>query len=218
MLPFKVSEMFVSLQGESSYAGQRCFFIRLVGCNLRCAYCDTLYAQTEDCDYTPMILSDILDKVTQSGVKLVELTGGEPLMEKQLPLLISELQNKGCRVLVETNGSCDISVLPQGTIRIMDVKTPSSLMHEFNMFANIAHLTSQDEVKFVIGTREDFDYAQNVIREYQLTQRTEKIYFSPVADTLPFADLAAWMIEAETPARFQLQLHKIIWPNIEKGV
>lgn len=218
MKVFNVIEIFTSLQGESTFAGQRCTFIRLAGCNLRCTYCDTRFAYDETATATPMTLDEILLHIDVKSAPLVELTGGEPLLENQLPILIKELQLRGKTVLVETNGSCDISVLPEGTIRIMDIKTPGSGMESSNLFKNIPLLTHNDEIKFVITSYDDFLYAENVIHEYRLLKYTNKIHYSPCADAITYADLAQWILDAQSPARFQIQLHKIIWPNETRGV
>ncbi|MCP4715272.1 MAG: radical SAM protein, partial [Deltaproteobacteria bacterium] len=151
----KVNEIFYSIQGESSYAGYPCVFVRLTGCNLRCSYCDTRYAYDEGEDCTE---EQVLERIAAYGCSLVEITGGEPLLQPDTPGLISRLLDRGCRVLLETNGSMDIGSVDRRCVRIVDIKCPSSGEAGRNDEANLARLTAQDEVKFVIGTREDFDF------------------------------------------------------------
>lgn len=208
-----VCEIFRSIQGESSWAGLPCIFIRLAGCNLSCSYCDTDYAKASG---TGMNIAEILAQVNNFKGTLVEITGGEPLAQAGTPLLINELTAQGKKVLIETNGSYSIDELPIDCIRIIDVKCPSSgECGSFNM-NNIASLRHLDEVKFVIGSPEDFSWAQSFIQKQQLESRAG-ILFSPVAGTVVPADLAAWILESGLTVRMQVQLHKIIWGN-KKGV
>ena len=213
----KIAELFISIQGESSYAGKPCFFIRLAGCNLNCSYCDTEFAKSagNGSEYSVDNLVAVADK---SGVRLVEITGGEPLLQEDVPELCGRLKDAGFTVLVETNGSLRISQLPPEVIRIIDCKCPSSGESESMCLANFAYITPADEIKFVICDRADFDYACKIVSEYDLESRVENILFSPVvSDSLSPALLAEWILEIRFPVRLQLQLHKIIWNPGEQG-
>ncbi|OGV36798.1 MAG: hypothetical protein A2020_03205 [Lentisphaerae bacterium GWF2_45_14] len=212
-----VNETFTSIQGESTYAGSLCFFIRLAGCNLACAYCDTTYASTPS-DGKNIELSELVKMAVDEGVKTVEITGGEPLLQENTPQLCKMLQEKDFHVLVETNGSLPVSILPAGTIRIIDCKTPSSGEAGAMDFSNFEIINENDEIKFVISDYADFEYSLETIRKYSLDSKTEKILFSPVCGTLDPEELAGWMIKSKAPARFQLQLHKIIWSPDKRGV
>lgn len=189
-------------------------FVRLAGCNLRCRYCDTRHAWEEG---TPMTVEEILDQVLLYGLKLVEITGGEPLTQDETPKLASALLEKGFTVLVETNGTKDISVLPTGVVRIMDIKCPSSGQKDSTLWENIWKLTPEDEVKFVIANRHDYDWAKDIIRERFEIARTT-VLLSAVFGELPPRNLVEWMLEDRLPVRFQIQMHKIIWPHDMRGV
>ena len=209
----KICERFVSLQGESTQAGRICYFIRLSGCNLSCVYCDTRYAETGE----TMSLDAIMTEVRRAGVKLVEITGGEPLMQKATPTLAGMLLNEGFEVMLETNGACDITVMPDGVRRIVDCKLPGSGMWEYNLWSNFDHLTRLDEVKFVVSSKSDFECALKVIKDYSLDGKCEVLY-SPVFGKVEFADLAKWVIDSRVPGRMQLQMHKLIWGCDATGV
>ena len=212
----KINEIFYSLQGESSYAGIPCVFIRLSGCNLRCSYCDTRYAYEEGEERS---ISEILEEVKKFKCKLVEVTGGEPLLQAETPLLVEALLRKGYRVLVETNGSMDIDLVSRKCMRIMDIKCPSSGMSHANRFENLDRLSPLDELKFVIGDRQDFEYAKRLIEEKDLnSEREGKIHFAPVFGKLKPSELASWILENRLPVRLQLQIHKIIWSPEKRGV
>jgi 7-carboxy-7-deazaguanine synthase len=218
-MPLKVNEIFYSIQGESSFAGRPCVFVRLTGCNLRCSYCDTRYAYDEGKD---MPIEAILESVDAFSCRLVELTGGEPLLQPETPELVRKLLQRGFRVLVETNGSLDIDLIDPRAVRIVDVKCPSSGECERNDPDNLKKLMPQDEVKFVIANRADFDYARSVLRMIPERPDSEgKILFSPVtlpgSDRQAARDLAAWILEEHLPVRLNLQLHKILWPGEERG-
>jgi 7-carboxy-7-deazaguanine synthase len=208
-----VSEIFHSLQGESSYVGYPCVFIRLSGCNLRCAYCDTRQAYEGG---TEMSIGQILDRVLSRQCGLVEITGGEPLLQDETPALAASLLQKGSAVLVETNGTQDIGLLPGGVIRIMDIKCPGSGESGKTDWNNIRNLRNTDEIKFVISHKDDFDWAKNVIQKHGLDVKAS-ILFSPVHGKLNPAELANWILEDRLRVRFQLQLHKILWPGWERG-
>ena len=210
----KVVECFSSLQGESTQAGRRCFFIRLEGCNLDCSYCDTVYARSGGVDKS---VDELVTLAVESGVPLVEITGGEPLLEVELPLLCSKLLAAGLEVMVETNGSLDISVIPRQVRRIIDCKLPDSGMEKYNLRSNFKDLTELDEVKFVVSSRRDFGYAMKFIEECQLESSPAALLASPVWGKVSFEELASWVIGAGSRLRMQLQMHKLIWGD-KKGV
>jgi len=211
---FAISEIFSSIQGESSYSGRYCFFIRLAGCNLRCSWCDSNYA------FSPkyyLSTNEILTKAKKSLAKIAEITGGEPLLHSQTPELCRKLLDIGFDVLLETNGSIPITNLPEKVKIIMDCKCPSSGEHKKMYFANFAKISKKDEIKFVIANKEDYNYAKKIIRKYNLFEKTDKIFFSPVAKSIKYSDLASWMIKDKISAIFAVQLHKIIWGKNVKG-
>lgn len=210
-----VSEVYRSLQGEASLAGLPCVLIRLTGCNMDCSWCDTLHAREET--GTLMTIAQILDKVNSLDTPRVELTGGEPLLQPAAVSLLSALCEAGYQTLVETNGSVDISTLDSRVIRIVDVKCPASGMSEMNRFENLDLLRSRDEVKFVIAGAEDFAYAIDIVRKHRLTKKCSVI-FSPVWGKITAANLAEWILESREDIRLGMQLHKIIWPDIDRGV
>ena len=216
-MPLKVNEIFHSLQGESSFAGLPCVFIRLTGCNLRCAYCDTRYAYEEGDLYD---IEAVIRAAEAYRCPLVEVTGGEPLLQQETPELVRRLLANGRQVLVETNGSQDISRLEPACIKIMDIKCPSSGEHQNNDLWNLDRLSPRDEVKFVIGDRRDFQFARELVekRLKPLGIDPGHILFSTVYGRLAPRDLAAWMLEAKLDARLQLQLHKHIWEPDRRGV
>jgi 7-carboxy-7-deazaguanine synthase len=209
-----VNEIYHSIQGESSWAGLPCVLIRLTGCPLRCTWCDTEYAFTEG---RPMTIADILDKVSAYACDLVEVTGGEPLAQPATSDLLAALCDAGKRVLLETAGSHDISGLDPRVIRIMDLKCPSSGEQERNLWSNVDHLRPQDEVKFVIGDRVDYDWAKATVERHRLAERCT-VLVSPVHGRLDPADLAGWVLADRLPVRLQLQLHKLIWPTATRGI
>lgn len=208
-----INERFISIQGESTQAGRVCHFIRLAGCNLKCVWCDTAYASAGEW----MAVDDLVAEALSSGAALVEITGGEPLTQQATPLLADKLLAAGLEVMVETNGSLDISALPPNVRRIVDCKLPASGMERFNLWSNYEHLTSLDEVKFVVGSMEDFKFALKVIARYNLAEKCP-LLFSPVWNAVRFEELAKWMVEANAPGRMQIQLHKIIWGAEARGV
>lgn len=212
----KVNEIFFSIQGESSYAGLPCVFIRLTGCNLRCSYCDTKYAYAEGED---MAVEKVLEKVRSYGRRLVEITGGEPLVQSATQYLIKCLLNEGYDVLLETNGSIDIAVVDDRCVKIMDIKCPSSGEAEKNNRDNLRRLSENDEIKFVIGDRNDFDYAKEMLRCIEKENpRVTKMLFSPLHGVLNPETLAGWIMTDKLNVRLQLQMHKIIWGEGARGV
>jgi 7-carboxy-7-deazaguanine synthase len=211
----KVNELFYSIQGESSYSGWPCAIVRLTGCNLRCAYCDTRYAFDEG---TEMSVFEILDAVKKFPARLVLVTGGEPMLQQSVHELFRELLKADYTVLLETGGQVSLADVDPRVHKIMDFKCPSSGMESHNDYGNVLYLSRNDEVKFVIGDRQDFDWACGIVRTYDLTSRAGQVLFSPVHPTLPCANLADWILRCGIPIRLQLQLHKIIWPGIRRGV
>jgi 7-carboxy-7-deazaguanine synthase len=209
-----VNEIFHSIQGESSHAGRPCIFIRLTYCNLRCTYCDTAYAFEEGFS---MSIDEILDRVKSFACPLVEVTGGEPLVQEGVYGLLSALCHLGYEVLLETGGSIDIGQVDARVRRIVDFKCPSSGMAKKNYWPNIGHLKPGDEVKFVIGNREDFDWTVSVIREHRLEERIP-VLLSPVFGTMEPAILAGWILEERLRVRMQLQMHKYVWEPAMRGV
>ena len=210
----KVNEIYFSIQGESGYAGLPCVFIRLTYCNLRCTYCDTEYAFY---DGKEMSLDEITAKVKEYNCNLVQVTGGEPLFQEECPGLLTRLCDAGFKVLLETGGSLPVKDLDNRVIVIMDLKTPSSGMVRKNMYENIDYLKDVDEVKFVIGSREDYDWSRDIISRYNLTGKC-KILFSVVFGKMDPRTLVEWILEDKLDVRFQLQMHKFIWSPETKGV
>ncbi|MGA2506070.1 MAG: radical SAM protein [Chitinispirillaceae bacterium] len=202
-----VCEIFKSIQGESTHAGKVCSFVRLTGCNLRCSYCDTAYALTGGEDLS---LEQVVRTVQEHRTKLVEITGGEPLLQAETPLLCRRFMELGYTVLVETNGSLDISCVPPPAIRIVDIKCPSSGHEGSFLNKNFSMLTSADECKFVLSDKDDFFWALDVVRKENLHE-TATVIFSPNMKLLPPKDLAEWIVEENAPVRLGMQLHKIIW-------
>ncbi|MBD3223601.1 MAG: radical SAM protein [Caldithrix sp.] len=211
----RINEIFFSIQGESTYAGQPCIFIRLSYCNLRCNYCDTEYAFYEGTEHT---LVDILNETAQFDAKLVEITGGEPLLQNNVLALMQELSNRGYNVLLETAGHRDISVVDERVIRIMDIKCPSSGESQKMYWKNLEYLTHKDQVKFVIGHRLDYDYAKDITKKYNLSAKVHAVLFSPVFGLLDNRVLSEWILQDQLPVRFQIQLHKYIWEPDRRGV
>ncbi len=212
----RITEIFHSIQGESSFAGLPCAFVRLTWCNLRCSWCDSEYTFTGG---TEMSLDEVLERVRGYGCELVEITGGEPLAQKrECCELTQSLCDEGYTVLIETGGSLDASVLDPRVIKILDVKCPGSGEADRNYWANLGQLNPRDEVKFVIKDRADFDFALDVIREYRLGERDPHVLFSPVWGEIDLKDLAAWILQSGVRARMQLQLHKYIWGADARGV
>ena len=207
-MTLRVNEVFYSIQGESSYAGRPCVFVRLTGCNLRCSYCDTKYAYEEGIE---LEIGEIIDRVAFYQCPLVEVTGGEPLMQKETPALIRRFLDEGYEVLLETNGSQDISQVDGRCVKIVDIKCPSSGEADKNDFENLNRLSDKDEIKFVISDREDYEYAKKMLDLLGSNPLTVKaIHFSPVFAKLDPKTLANWILEDNLDVRLHLQLHKYI--------
>ena len=211
----KVCEIFTSIQGESTYAGLPCTFVRLAGCNLRCIYCDTQYSYDGGSEMT---IGEIISHVKGAGVKLVEITGGEPLVQKDDTLALTmELLDQGYEVLIETNGSISIQGIDKRAVIILDVKTPGSRMSEEMDFSNFDHLKPSDEIKFVICDRADYDWSRKMITKFRLTEKA-KVLFSPALGMLHPRELAKWIVQDRLDVRFNLQIHKYIFGTDERGV
>ena len=210
----KIAELFYSIQGESSFAGYPCFFIRFADCNLRCTYCDTRYAYEED--HPLFTLSQILAELKKYPGAIVEITGGEPLLQKCVYPLLEKLLAAGKTVLLETNGSQSLADVPEDVVKIMDMKCPGSGMHDHMDFDNFGLLDKKDEIKFVLNSRDDYNWAVQLVSTYDL-QNLATVTFSPVTSKLSPATLADWILEDSLPVRLRLQLHTMIWPGKIKG-
>lgn len=211
----KVNEIFYSIQGESTNAGLPCVFIRLTYCNIRCVYCDTEYAFYEGTDRS---VEEIINEVKSFGCRLVEITGGEPLVQENVHILMKQLCDMGYDVMIETGGSLPIELIDNRVKVIMDLKTPYSKMEKKNRYENINYLKPDDEVKFVIGSREDYDWARTILSKYDLVNKVKQVLFSPVFDKVENIDLAKWILDDKLNVRFQLQMHKYIWHPETRGV
>jgi 7-carboxy-7-deazaguanine synthase len=209
----RVTEIFHSIQGESSHAGRPCVFVRLTGCNLRCRWCDSEYTFTGG---ERMTLEDVAEQVKSYGTKLVEITGGEPLAQQETFELVRRLCDDGFEVLIETSGSIDIAPVDERAKTILDVKCPGSGEVEKNRWENIDVLRPHDELKFVIADRADYEWAKKVIADRRLDRWT--VLLSPVWGEMDMKSLAEWMLADRVPARFQTQLHKHIWGPEVRGV
>lgn len=211
----KINEIYFSIQGESTFAGLPCVFVRFTYCNLRCTYCDTAYAFYEGRDAS---VDEIISEIREYNCKLVEITGGEPLVQRDECL---ELTRKLChldyQVMIETSGSLPINGLDPRVKIIMDLKCPSSGMMKKNLYDNIYFLKPIDEVKFVIGTKEDYDWAKDIIKQYDIDKRCT-VLFSPVFGIIEPSEIVHWILEDNLPVRFQLQMHKYIWNPETRGV
>jgi 7-carboxy-7-deazaguanine synthase len=210
-----VNEIYESIQGESTWAGMRCVFVRLTACDLRCAYCDTGYAFYEG---KKRPVSEVFAAVLGFDCPLVEITGGEPLLQKNVLPFMTALCEAGKTVLIETSGAHDISAIDPRVHRIMDLKTPSSGECGRNLYSNIGHLTRRDEVKCVIGSREDYEWSREQVRKYDLPQRCRTVLFSAVFGKIKPVEIVNWMLADKLDVRFQLQMHKFIWPPALRGV
>ncbi len=215
IMNLKVNEIFYSIQGESVHTGLPCVFVRLTGCNLRCSYCDTEYAFHEG---SAMPVAQIIDQVQQFGCGLVEITGGEPLAQEYTPVLVEALLEAGHRLLLETNGSLNIDRVDRRCSRIMDIKCPSSGEHGSNDTANLTRLSDNDQVKFVIGDRDDFLFAEQMLFRLPPSLPVDRVLFSAVSGQLSPDRLARWMLDARIKARLQVQLHRLLWPDQDRGV
>jgi 7-carboxy-7-deazaguanine synthase len=210
-----INEIFYSVQGESSYAGRPCVFVRLTACDLRCSWCDTPYAFYEG---TKRSLESVLAEVDAYSCPLVEVTGGEPLLQADVYPLMESLLARGRTVLLETGGHRSTARVPPGVVTILDVKCPGSGESEKNDWTNLERLQPHDEVKFVIKDRTDYEYARDVIARHDLARRSAAIHFSPVHGVMDARTMAEWVLADNLPVRVQLQLHKYIWDPATRGV
>ena len=211
----QLSEVFYSVQGESSFAGYPCLFFRLSGCNLRCSYCDARYTYEEPS--SPIPFSTLLSEAARHPNALVEITGGEPLLQEGIYPLMEALLARGRTVLLETNGSLSIARVPPEVVKIIDLKCPGSAMDGKMDLTNLDLLAPHDEIKFVVSSRADYDWAGIMIREHRLAEKA-KLILSPVIGRLEPALLAQWLLADALPARLQLQLHTLLWPGTKRGV
>ena len=210
-----INEIFYSIQGESSYAGRPCVFVRLTACDLRCSWCDTEYAFYEG---TKRTLDDVMAEVDRFDCPLVEVTGGEPLLQEDVYLLMTALVDRGRTVLLETGGHRNTARVPTPVVTILDVKCPGSGQAHRNDWSNMQRLRPQDEVKFVIKDRADYEYARDVSARYELAERAGAVHLSPVHGVMDPRTLSEWVLADKLPARVQLQIHKFIWEPGTRGV
>ena len=210
----RIIEIYASIQGESTWTGKPCVFVRLAGCNLRCNWCDSEFTFTGG---EHRSVQDIADESCSHGIDLIEITGGEPLAQRQVIALMQSLLDRGKTVLLETSGSIDISTVPKGVHIILDIKCPDSGEVEANLWSNLDHLQESTEIKFVVASRRDFDWAVSVCKEHKMLQNQE-LLFSPAYGLVDPSDLVDWLLESRLDARFQLQSHKVIWPPDARGV
>ena len=210
-----VNEIFHSIQGESTHAGRPCVFVRLTACDLRCSWCDTPYAFTEG---RKMSVGDVVERVRGYNCDVVEITGGEPLLQVDVYPLMDQLLDEGRTVMIETGGHLSADQVPAGVIRVIDVKCPASGEADRMFWPNLERLRSTDEIKFVIQDRADYDYARTVVEKHELLQRSGAVLFSPVHGLLDPKQLAEWILSDRLPVRLQLQAHKYIWDPGTRGV
>lgn len=210
----RMSEVYASIQGESTHVGKPCVFVRLTGCNLRCSWCDSEFTFTGG---AMRRLDDIVEEATAFGIHTIEVTGGEPLVQRNAPELMRRLLDRGHEVLLETSGSVTIANVPDGVHIIMDLKAPDSGEVEANMWENLSHLDQADEVKIVIASRADYEWARDTVRERSIDQICP-VMFSPAWGEIVLADLAAWIVEDRLNVRMQVQLHKVVWGADALGV
>ena len=210
-----VNEIFHSIQGESTYAGRPCVFVRLTACDLRCSWCDTAYAFYEG---RKMTVDEVVAAVDSHGCPLVEITGGEPLLQADVYPLMERLLERGRTVMLETGGHRPIARVPRAVVKIVDVKCPGSGEADKNEWSNLDALAAHDEVKFVIKDRADYEFARDVIARHDLASRAAAVLLSPVHGVMDAQTLSEWMLADRLPARLQLQLHKFIWHPNTRGV
>lgn len=215
---FNVNEIFYSVQGEGSRAGLPCVFVRLQGCKLRCTWCDTPYALDHRVAAHSMSANDIENAISQYSCSFVEFTGGEPLEQPAVIPFMKTLCDKGYTVAVETGGHVDISELDPRIVRIVDVKCPDSKMSTLNRFENLDLLQPNDEVKFVIASRADYEWAREIVQQHNLVHRVASVLMSPAFGIVEYLQLVTWILEDALPVRFQIQMHKHIWSPETRGV
>ena len=213
-MSLQVNEIFYSIQGESTFTGRPCVFVRLTGCNLRCRWCDTAYAFY---DGETLTVEQVLERVRAYKCPLVEITGGEPLLQGEVHSLIDRLLLEGHEVLVETGGSLDVGRLDPRVIKILDLKAPGSGMDRLNNLDNLQYLDRKDQVKFVVADRRDYEWAKQIMAEHALAEKAQ-VLLSPVFGELDPRELAEWILADRLPARLQIQLHKYLWDPNQRGV
>jgi 7-carboxy-7-deazaguanine synthase len=213
-MALQVNEIFYSVQGESTYAGRPCVFVRLTGCNLRCRWCDTAYAFY---DGETLTVEQVLERVRAYKCPLVEITGGEPLLQDEVHSLIDRLLLEGYEVLIETGGSLDVGRLDPRVVKIVDLKAPGSGMDRLNNLDNLRYLDRKDQIKFVVANRRDYQWAKQMMAEYALAEKAQ-VLFSSVFGELQPRELAEWILADRLPARLQIQLHKYLWDPDRRGV
>lgn len=213
-MSLQVNEIFYSIQGESTFAGRPCVFVRLTGCNLRCRWCDTTYAYY---DGEQRSIEQVLEQVRAFTCPLVEITGGEPLLQEEVYSLIDRLLLEGYEVLVETGGSLSVHRLDPRVVKILDLKAPGSGMDPHNNLENLRHLSRKDQIKFVVADRSDYEWAKRVMAEHVLPEKTQ-VLFSAVLGALHPRELAEWLLADRLDARLQIQLHKYLWDPDRRGV
>jgi 7-carboxy-7-deazaguanine synthase len=211
----RVIEVYASIQGESTWAGVPCVFVRLAGCNLRCTWCDSTFTFTGG---EARAIDDVVEEVCATGIPLVEITGGEPLVHRQAIPLMERLIARGKTLLLETSGSRDIGPVPPEVHVILDLKPPDSGEERANLWSNVPKLRRKDEVKFVLASRRDYEWAREKVCEHQLDAKVGAVLFSPAAGLVDPAELVAWILEDHLPVRYNAQLHKYIWPPTQRGV
>ena len=213
-MSLQVNEIFYSIQGESTFTGRPCVFVRLTGCNLRCRWCDTAYAFYDGETHT---VERVLEQVRAYECPLVEITGGEPLLQDEVHSLIDRLLLEGYEVLVETGGSLDVGHLDPRVVKILDLKAPGSGMDRLNNLDNLQYLDRKDQVKFVVADRRDYEWATQMMAEHALAEKAQ-VLLSPVFGELHPRELAEWILADRLPARLQIQLHKYLWDPNQRGV
>jgi 7-carboxy-7-deazaguanine synthase len=213
-MSLRVNEIFYSIQGESTYAGRPCVFVRLTACNLRCRWCDTEYAFYEG---ETLTVEQVLEQVRAYKCPLVEITGGEPLLQEGVHPLIDRLLAEGYEVLIETGGSLDVGGLDPRVVKILDLKAPGSGMEHRNNLDNLRYVDRKDQIKFVVADRRDYEWAKRMMAEHALAEKVQ-VLFSPVFGELHPRELAEWMLADRLPARLQIQLHKYLWDPDQRGV
>ena len=213
-MALQVNEIFYSVQGESTYAGRPCVFVRLTGCNLRCRWCDTAYAFY---DGETLTVEQVLERVRAYKCPLVEITGGEPLLQDEVHSLIDRLLLEGYEVLIETGGSLDVGRLDPRVVKILDLKAPGSGMDRLNNLDNLQYLDQKDQVKFVVADRRDYEWAKQMMAEHALAEKAQ-VLLSPVFGELHPRELAEWILADRLPVRLQIQLHKYLWDPDQRGV
>jgi 7-carboxy-7-deazaguanine synthase len=203
----KITEIFYSLQGETNTVGLPTVFVRLTGCPLRCVYCDTTYSFKGG---QRLSIADIIAQVQQYKTRYVTVTGGEPLAQENCLILLKELCDLGYNVSLETSGALDVQAVDARVTKIIDLKTPSSGEQDKNRYTNLLYADAKDQIKFVIGDRQDYEWSKKILNEYQLAQTTQ-VLFSPIYQTIHAKEIADWILEDELPVRLQIQLHKYLW-------